>query len=70
LRPPRPEVAYSNSVYYVTLTFYIGSNDTARVQEIFLDALQASNVSSAVFFLQPGFAEANHALASAMQQRG
>jgi hypothetical protein len=57
-------------MHYVTLTFYIGSNDTARVQEIFLDALQASNVSSAVFFLQPGFAEANHALASAMQQRG
>lgn len=68
-RGPRPEVAYGDTKHYVTLTFYIGQNDTARLSGI-LDALQAGNVSRAVFFLHPGFANGNPALANGLLQRG
>jgi len=68
-RGPRPELVYGEEKHYVTLTFYIGQNDTARAQAI-MDTLQASNVRSAVFFLNPGFASGNAALASAMADRG
>jgi parallel beta-helix repeat protein len=65
----RPEVVYGNAKHYVTLTFYLGQNDTARLSDI-LDILQASNVSKAVFFLHPNFASSNPALANGLLQRG
>ncbi len=68
-RGQRLEAVYGDSVHYVTLTFYIGQNDATRLQEI-LDALQSANVSEAVFFIQPSFAEANLSLANAVKQMG
>ncbi|HXV45866.1 MAG TPA: hypothetical protein VD736_04265 [Nitrososphaera sp.] len=68
-RGPRPEVVYGEERHFVTLTFYIGQNDGARLQEI-LQILQADNVSTVVFFIQPSILEGNPAAASAMTQRG
>src|SRR5687767_5102499 len=68
-RGQRLEAVYGDSVHYVTLTFYIGQNDAARLQEI-LDALQSANVSEAVFFIQSSFAEANLPLANTVKQMG
>jgi parallel beta-helix repeat protein len=62
-------VVYGDAKHHVTLTFYIGQNDTARLSDI-LGALQAGNVSKAVFFLHPGFASSNPALANGLLQRG
>jgi parallel beta-helix repeat protein len=68
-RGPRPEVVYGDTTHYVTLTFYIGQNDTARLAGI-LDALQAGNVSKAVFFVHPGYASSNAAVVNGLSQRG
>lgn len=68
-RGQRLEAVYGDSVHYVTLTFYIGQNDTARLQEI-LDALQSSNVSQAIFFIEQSFAEENLSLANTAKQMG
>jgi hypothetical protein len=68
-RGPRPEVVYGEQEHFVTLTFYIGQNDGARLQEI-LQILQSGNVSKAVFFIQPSILEDNPAAARAMTQRG
>ena len=69
IRGPRPEMIYGNAKHHVTLTFYIGQNDSARLQGI-IGALQARNVSSAVFFLDPGFASSNPSLANGLLQKG
>lgn len=53
-RGPRPDVAYGAERHDVTLTFYIGQNDSARLQET-LDVLQENNVTEAVFFMHPNF---------------
>jgi parallel beta-helix repeat protein len=68
-RGPRPDVVYGDAKHFVTLTFYIGQNDAARLQEI-LDVLQSGNVSEAVFFIQPSFLESNFAAANAAKQMG
>jgi hypothetical protein len=68
-RGQRLEVVYGEAKHYVTLTFHVSQNDAARLQEI-LDVLQSGNVSKAVFFLQPGFAENNPSLATNVKQRG
>jgi parallel beta-helix repeat protein len=68
-RGPRPEVVYGDTKHYVTLTFYIGQNDTARLSDI-QDTLQANNVSKAVFFLHPGFESSNPSVANALLHRG
>jgi parallel beta-helix repeat protein len=68
-RGPRPEVVYGDERHLVTLTFYIGQNDSLRLQEI-LQVLQSGNVSKAVFFMQPSVLETKPAVASAMKQRG
>lgn len=65
----RPDVVYGGEKHYVTLTFYIGQNDAARLQDI-LDILQEGNVSRAVFFIQPSFAESNATLANTVRQNG
>jgi len=62
----QPDIVYGNVKHEVTLTFYLGRNDSARLESI-LDLLQAGNVSKAVFLLQPGF---NQALANSIVQRG
>jgi parallel beta-helix repeat protein len=68
-RGPRPEVVYGDDRHFVTLTFYIGQNDAARLQEI-LEVLQSGNMSEAVFFIQPSFLENNFAVANTVKQRG
>jgi parallel beta-helix repeat protein len=65
----RPEIVYGEAKHYVTLTFYIGQNDSARLLEI-LDVLQEGNVSSAVFFMQPSLMESNATLANTVRQNG
>jgi parallel beta-helix repeat protein len=68
-RGQRLEAVYGDSVHYVTLTFYIGQGDAARLQEI-LEVMQSANVSEAVFLIQPSFAETNLPLASSVRQLG
>jgi parallel beta-helix repeat protein len=65
----RPDVVYGGDKHFVTLTFYIGQNGGARLQEI-LEVLQSGNVSKAVFFIQPIFLQNNPAVASTMEQMG
>lgn len=51
-RGPRSDVVYGADTHSVTLTFYIGQNDTARLQST-LDTLREHNVTEAVFFMHP-----------------
>jgi parallel beta-helix repeat protein len=67
-RGPRPEIAYGADRHGVTLTFYIGQNDSARMQET-VDILQENNVTEAVFFMHPNF-PGNNTIVNSTAQAG